>query len=62
MYDGIEVLDNVMITPNKETPLVVREYAGQIATVYERSGSDILIVLDKGIRLCVSRSDISRVD
>jgi len=60
LYDGISVLDNVIVTPNPKSHFCVQHHRGETASVIERNGNKLVLVFDRGERVLASRNEVAR--
>lgn len=60
LYDGISVLDDVVITPQSGSSYPVRDASGKRGTVIERTEKGLVVALHRGhTKLLVRRSEVA---
>lgn len=57
----IELMDKVRVSPTEDSAFEVKQFFGRQGTVYARTGDDLLVVFEHGVRLCLSPSEVQKV-
>ena len=62
-WDGVDIGDKVIVTPNQDSPLDLQVRAGQTASVFYRvNAKDLVLEFPSGCQILASRNEVARVD